>query len=115
MKKPIHVPAAPTLHNSSLTPHPFRRHRPLLTLATLLTLLTLPITGCQMLTYTSSTGESFTRASLGANTSLSSLSVEAGTNGVRRVEMRGYQNDGTQALGAVTDAAVKAAIQSAKP
>jgi len=112
MKKPIHVPTAPTLHNSSLTPHPFRRHR---SLATLLTLLTLPITGCQMLTYTSSTGESFTRASLGANTSLSSLSVEAGTNGVRRVEMRGYQNDGTQALGAVTDAAVKAAIQSAKP
>jgi hypothetical protein len=70
--------------------------------------------GCQLLTYQSPTGESFTRVSLGATTSLSSLSLEGSTNGVRRVELRGYQNDSSQALGAVTEAAVKAALQSAK-
>jgi len=70
--------------------------------------------GCTVLTYTAPTGEHFTRGSLGANTSISSLAIEAGTNGVRRVELRGYQNDSSQALSAVTEAAVKAAIESAK-
>jgi hypothetical protein len=79
-----------------------------------LTFLTLFATGCTMLTYTSPTGERFTRGSLGANTSISELAIEAGTNGVRRVELRGYQNDSSQALSAVTEAAVKAAIESAK-
>ena len=73
------------------------------------------LTGCQVLTYTSPIGERFTRFSLGANTSLHSLSVESSTNGVRKVHLNGYQNDSSQALGAVTDAAVKAAIQAAKP
>ena len=71
-------------------------------------------TGCTVLSYTAPTGEHFTRGSLGANTSISSLAIEAGTNGVRRVELRGYQQDGSQALSAVTEAAVKAAIESAK-
>jgi hypothetical protein len=70
--------------------------------------------GCTVLSYTSPTGEHFTRGSLGANTSISSLAIEAGTNGVRRVELRGYQQDASQALSAVTEAAVKAAIESAK-
>jgi hypothetical protein len=70
--------------------------------------------GCTVLTYTAPTGERFTRGSLGANTSISSLAIEATTNGVRRVELRGYQNDSSQALSAVTEAAVKAAIESAK-
>ena len=64
--------------------------------------------------HTLTTGERFTRSSLGANTSLQSLALEANTNGLRRVELRGYATDNTQALGTVTDAAVKAAIQSAK-
>jgi hypothetical protein len=72
------------------------------------------LSGCQVLTYRSATGETFTRSSLGANISVSSLTVEAGTNGLRRVEMQGYQNDSSQALGAVTEAAVRAALQSAK-
>jgi hypothetical protein len=80
----------------------------------LLTFLTLAASGCTVLTYTSPNGERFTRGSLGANTSISSLAIEAGTNGVRRVELRGYQNDSSQALSAVTEAAVKAAIESAK-
>ena len=72
------------------------------------------LTGCQSLTYRSPEGESFTRASLGANISIASITVESTTNGIRRVELRGYQNDSTQALGAVTEAAVRAAITSAK-
>ncbi len=67
-----------------------------------------------MVSYTSPTGERFMRSSLGANTSIASLAVEADTNGVRRVEMRGYQNDASQALGTVTEAAVKAAVQAIK-
>jgi len=90
-----------------------------LTMLTRLTYLTLAAAlvatcGCTVLSYTSPTGEHFTRGSLGANTSISSLAIEAGTNGVRRVELRGYQNDSSQALSAVTEAAVKAAIESAK-
>ena len=78
------------------------------------TLVTAFACGCTVLSYTSPNGEHFTRGSLGANTSISSLAIEAGTNGVRRVELRGYQNDSSQALSAVTEAAVKAAIESAK-
>jgi hypothetical protein len=74
----------------------------------------LATTGCQVFSYSSPTGERFTRSSLGANTSIQSLAIEAGTNGVRRVELRGYDNETSQSLGAVTEAAVKAAIQSAK-
>ena len=70
--------------------------------------------GCQSLTYTGPSGERFTRRSFGAKTAISSLTVEATTNGLRRVELRGYTNDSTQALGAVTEAAVRAAIQGAK-
>ena len=81
---------------------------------TLITLLLLVACGCQVLTYRGPGGETFTRSSLGANTTISSLTVETDTNGLRRVELRGYQNDNTQALGTVTEAAVKAAIQSAK-
>ena len=77
--------------------------------------LCVAVTGCQLLTYSSPTGERFIRSSLGANTAISSLTVESGTNGVRRVSMHGYQNDTSQALGAVTDAAVRAAIGAAKP
>jgi hypothetical protein len=68
-----------------------------------------------VLTYSSPSGERFTRSSFGANTSIHSLSVESGTNGVRKVTLRGYQNNSTEALGAVTEAAVKAALQTAKP
>jgi hypothetical protein len=72
-------------------------------------------TGCSVLTYRTPTGERFTRSSIGSNLAISSLTVSADTNGVRTVNLRGYQNDSTQALGVVTDAAVKAAITSAKP
>ncbi len=70
--------------------------------------------GCSVLTYTNPNGERFTRCLLGAHLGISSLALESGTNGVRRVELRGYQDDTTQSLGTVTEAAVRAAIQSAK-
>ena len=70
--------------------------------------------GCQLLSYAGPSGERLSRLSLGLNTSISSLSVETGSNGLQRVELRGYQNDSTQALGTVTEAAVRSAIQSAK-
>jgi hypothetical protein len=67
--------------------------------------------GCQMLTYTGPNGEHFTRSSFGANVAIASLSLAAGTNGVQHLELHGYQNDSTQALGVVTEAAVRAALQ----
>jgi hypothetical protein len=84
-----------------------------LTQVTILASLPLLAGGCTLFTYTSPSGERFTRGSLGANTSLSSLTFEAGTNGVRRVDLRGYQNDSTQALSVVTEAAVRAALAGA--
>ena len=72
------------------------------------------ITGCQILNYAGPSGERLTRVSLGSNTSISALSVETGSNGLQRVELHGYQNDSAQALGAVTEAAVRSAIQSVK-
>jgi outer membrane lipoprotein SlyB len=79
------------------------------------TLLTLATTGCQVLRYESASGEKFTRSSLGTTTAISSLTVESGTNGFRRVHLHGYQSDGTQALGAITEAAVRGAVSAAKP
>ena len=84
-----------------------------LTHLTYLTALLLLAPACTVVSYTTPSGEHFTRGSLGANTSISSLSFEAGTNGVRRVDLRGYQNDSAHALGAVTEAAVRAALAGA--
>src|SRR5512140_341337 len=90
----------------SLTASPplqvLRLTRPLL-LATLL------CSGCTVLTYTGPGGERFSRGSLGAATAIAALSVEAGTNGIRRVELQGYRNDSNQALTTVTDALIRAA------
>ncbi len=77
-------------------------------------LLAAALSGCTMVTWTGPGGERFSRGSIGASTSLSALSVETGTNGIRRIEVRGYQNENSQALGTVTEAAVKAAIQGGK-
>ncbi len=71
--------------------------------------------GCQSLTYTSPSGERFSRSSLGNATVISALTVESGTNGLRRVELHGYQTDSTQALGTVTEAAVRAALKATTP
>ena len=80
-----------------------------------LTLLAVCLCGCQILSYSSPSGERFSRSSFGAVTAISSLSIESGTNGLRRVHLHGYANDSTQALGVITDAAVRAAVQAVKP
>jgi hypothetical protein len=91
------------------------RFRPQLAiLIPLCSVLVILVTGCQVLTYTGPNGERFMRSSLGANTSIAALSVEADTNGVRRVTMQGYQNESTQALSTVTEAVVRAAIHAPK-
>src|SRR5438132_14388151 len=106
---------SPDLNPSHQPKHLNMKKRiPYLTYLTLLTFLTLATSGCQVLTYTTPAGDRFTRSSLGANTSIQSLAFEAATNGLRRVELRGYENNSSQALGAVTEAAVRAAIQGAK-
>ena len=71
--------------------------------------------GCTVLTYRSPSGEHFTRSSLGSKTSIAHLTFEASTNGVRKVILRGYENDSSQSLGVVTDAAVRAAVSAVKP
>jgi hypothetical protein len=70
------------------------------------------LAGCQVLTYRSPSGETFSRTSLGARTAVAGLMVETSTNGVRRLELHGYQNDTAESLTAVTEAAVRAALQS---
>jgi hypothetical protein len=74
----------------------------------------LALCGCQVLTYQSPNGERFSRTSFAATTSINSLTVESSTNGIRKVSVHGYKNDEVQALGTIIEAAVKAAIQSAK-
>ena len=76
--------------------------------------LGLALTGCTYLSYTGPNGERFARSALGANSSIASLSFESGSNGLRRVELHGYQTETSQALGAVTEAAVRGALQGAK-
>ena len=71
--------------------------------------------GCQSVSYTGPNGERFTRSSFGCTTSLASLSVVTDTNGLRRVELRGYTNDSAAALGIVTEAAIRAALHAVKP
>ena len=95
-------------------PFPHLTHLTHLTFASTAALLTFLFAGCTMLSYTGPNGERFSRSSLGSTTALSSLVVEADTNGVRHVELRGYTNDSAQALGAVTEAAVRAALQGAR-
>jgi hypothetical protein len=72
-------------------------------------------TGCQVLTYSSPNGERFTRSTIGNKTSIAHLSVTSSTNGMHKVDLKGYQDDSTEALGVITDAAIKAAISAAKP
>ena len=85
-----------------------------ITVVTLLTLFTAAVAGCTVLSYTGPSGERFSRTSLGSTTSISSLAVETGTNGLRKIEMQGYQSDSNQALGTVTEAAVRAALKGAQ-
>jgi hypothetical protein len=86
----------------------------LLVAISLLATVALLTTGCQVLTYAGPNGERFSRSAFGASVSISELAVEKDTNGLRRVQMQGYQNNSSQILGAVTEAAIRAALQAPK-
>src|SRR6266487_649986 len=101
------------MKNRNTTPRP--RRSPLTHIAhmTLLTLITATC-GCQVLTYTGPNGERFSRVSVAARTSITSIVVQAGSNGLHRVEVRGYRHDSSQTLAAVAEAAARGAVQGAK-
>jgi len=84
-------------------------------ISALIALAAMVCAGCQSTSYTSPNGEKFSRIAFGTKTSIAGLTVESGTNGVRRLTLRGYRNDQVEALGVVTDAAVRAAMSSVKP
>lgn len=81
----------------------------------LITVLALLNTGCISTTFTSPDGMSFKRVAVGNKTTFGNLLLETTTNGVRRIQLKGYSNDQVEALSAVTEAAVRAAVSSAKP
>jgi hypothetical protein len=87
-----------------------RSYRRIVGLAAVMGIAGLLCAGCSVLSYSSPSGEHFSRLSLGVKTAIAALNVEAGTNGVRRLQLQGYQTDANQALGTVTEAAVRAAI-----
>lgn len=71
--------------------------------------------GCQSISYTSPTGEKFNRVSVGSKLAIGSLSVTPDTNGTRGIELRGYENDSAQAIGTLTEAAVRGALSGVMP
>ena len=65
-----------------------KKRRPVgVSVSTLLAIVLMATSGCQVLTYGGPNGEHFSRCSFGATTSISSLLVETNTNGLRRVEL----------------------------
>lgn len=69
--------------------------------------------GCTVTKWTNGS-ESFSRTSFGVTSTAQKISVSV-TPTTRTLTVTGYQNNGTEALGVVTEAAVSAAIKSAKP
>lgn len=47
---------------------------------------------------------------LGSKEDINSLSIQTDTNGATRIKLEGYKNDQVQAMSAVVEAAVKAAV-----
>lgn len=70
--------------------------------------------GCAFMQYRSSDGERFSRWALGTRTAVSSLAVQTHTNGSRTIEVRGVNSDSATALGTVTEAAVRAALNNVR-
>jgi hypothetical protein len=76
--------------------------------------LMLLLTGCTFTGYRAANGEQFTRVAIGSKTSVGELRVSGDTNGVKTLLLKSYSNDQVEALSAVTEAAVKGAVNSAK-
>ena len=76
-------------------------------------ILSVVLTGCTVTKWTNGQ-ESFTRTSLGVTSQAQKISVSV-TPTTRTLTVTGYQSNGTEALGAVTEAAVSAAIKGVRP
>lgn len=72
-------------------------------------------TGCHTLTYTSPTGERFTRTAFGNNTTIGELIIRPRTNGPPELILKNYANDQVEFAERITRAAVEAALKSAVP
>ena len=80
-------------------------------------LLMLPLAalGCQSFCYETPDGERFTRASFGQRLAISELVIEQGSNGIRRVMLKGYNSDISEQLSAVAEGAARGVVSGIKP
>lgn len=78
-------------------------------------LICLLLTGCTHTSYIGVNGERFSRWQLGSLTAVGRLKITPQTNAPPIVELEGYNNDSLQAIGAVTEAAVRGAVKSVAP
>jgi uncharacterized protein YceK len=85
----------------------------LIILICLMLCIMLSCSGCTVTKWTNG-NESFSRTSFGITSTAQKISVSV-TPTTRTLTVTGYQNNGTESLGAVTEAAVTAAIKSARP
>ena len=76
-------------------------------------ILSILLTSCTVTKWTNG-NESFTRTSLGVTSQAQKISVSV-TPTTRTLTVTGYQNNGTETISAVTEAAVTAAIKGARP
>ncbi len=65
--------------------------------------------GCTVTRY-----EGFSRYTLGTKVSIPDLQVEVSTNGTKKIRLKGYSNDGVEALGVIAEGLAKGAISGVK-
>lgn len=97
------------LHPVTLTGFPFMKLK-LKSFCILHSAFCIFLTGCTFDRYSSPHGGQFTRLAIGNTTSISSLEVTPQTNSAPKLVLKGYQNDQAQTAGAITEAAIKAAL-----
>ena len=69
--------------------------------------------GCQSLEY-SNGQERFKRVAFGTKLTLSELVVETGTNGAKKIVLKGYRNDTVEAMGLIAEKAAEGAARGLK-
>ena len=63
---------------------------------------------------TSTRYDGFSRITFGTKVNIPELRVEVSTNGSKKIFMKGYSNDGMEALGIVAEKAAKGAVEGMK-
>jgi starvation-inducible outer membrane lipoprotein len=76
--------------------------------------LSLMISACSTISYKDQTSE-FSKTSFGTMTNVQEIHAQDDGHGGRVITLTGYSSDQVQALRAVTEAAVSAAIKGMKP